>query len=99
MGSSRDSRYWTCPSCCVEFDWEDGSAENHHPEQCRRKMADAAQWDADVQKGRQILHRRVLDKLKRDWCTDPNNCKRCKTMAWDQVNHAHAGIPVGEQKA
>jgi hypothetical protein len=36
----------------------------------------------------------------RDTCTDPNNCRRCghQTPTWDQVNHEHAGIPVGPQK-
>lgn len=36
----------------------------------------------------------------RDVCTDPDNCRRCghATPTWDQVNHEHAGIPVGPQK-
>jgi hypothetical protein len=45
--------------------------------------------------------RAYLDQraTKRDWCTDADNCKRCKAPTWDQVNHSHAGIPVGAQKA
>jgi hypothetical protein len=35
----------------------------------------------------------------RDYCTDPGNCKRCKAATWDQTNHAHAGIPLGAQRA
>lgn len=98
MGSIMDSRYWTCPSCCTQFDWEDGGAESHHPEQCRRSRAADAQWQADVQKGRKLLNKRVRESLQRDWCTDPDNCQRCKALAWDQVNHSHAGIPIGTQK-
>lgn len=30
---------------------------------------------------------------QRDWCTDPDNCGRCKAPTWDQLNHSHAGIP------
>jgi hypothetical protein len=38
------------------------------------------------------------DAPQRDYCTDPDNCKRCAAPAWDQVNHHHAGIPIGTQK-
>jgi hypothetical protein len=31
---------------------------------------------------------------RRDWCTDPDNCGRCKAPQWDQHNHNHAGIPL-----
>jgi hypothetical protein len=31
---------------------------------------------------------------RRDWCTDPDNCSRCKAPQWDQHNHSHAGIPL-----
>jgi hypothetical protein len=34
----------------------------------------------------------------RDWCTDPDNCKRCKAPNWDQLKHDHAGIPLGQQR-
>lgn len=33
----------------------------------------------------------------RDWCTDPDNCQRCKAPTWDQKNHHHAGIPFAAQ--
>lgn len=35
---------------------------------------------------------------ERDYCTDPNNCPRCKAATWDQVKHEHAGIPQGRQR-
>lgn len=30
----------------------------------------------------------------RDWCTDPDNCQRCKAATWDQKKYHHAGIPL-----
>ena len=56
MGSSHDSRYWTCPSCCTQFDWDDDSAPSkHHPEACRRARADDAKWQAELQRGKELL--------------------------------------------
>lgn len=37
------------------------------------------------------------ERERRDWCTDPDNCARCKAPEWDQPKHHHAGIPVGPQ--
>ena len=34
----------------------------------------------------------------RDFCTDPDNCRRCKAPDWDQENHSRAGLPLGRQK-
>ena len=38
-------------------------------------------------------------KEQRDWCTDPDNCRRCKAPAWQQTKLNHAGIPLGEQRS
>ena len=38
------------------------------------------------------------DDPKRDWCTDPDNCQRCKAPEWDQHKHRHAGIPMPTPK-
>jgi len=37
----------------------------------------------------------VMDATTLDVCTDPNNCKRCKTAMRHRGNLDHAGIPVG----
>lgn len=66
MGSILHGRYWTCPQCLNQFDWEDGSAKNHHPEQCRRDSADARQWRADVEKGRALADKMARDALARE---------------------------------
>jgi hypothetical protein len=42
MGSTMDSRYWVCPSCFCQFDWEDGSAEAHDADKCRQSQDAAA---------------------------------------------------------
>ena len=31
MGSSLDSRYWTCKACFRQFDWEASENSNNHP--------------------------------------------------------------------
>lgn len=39
MGSSHDSRYWVCPHCCVQFDWEAEGVDNpetHDQDRCAR---------------------------------------------------------------
>lgn len=36
---------------------------------------------------------------ERDYCTDPDNCQRCKAFAWDQHKHEHAGIPLSQVAA
>ena len=40
MGSSMDSRYWTCPSCNKQFDWEAGHRRiaKHDPAKCMAKI-------------------------------------------------------------
>jgi hypothetical protein len=38
MGSIMDSRYWTCPSCCCQFDWEKGEPQGHDSDECRREL-------------------------------------------------------------
>jgi len=43
-------------------------------------------------------HHDIAECCKRDWCTDPDNCPRCKAATWDQVNYHHVGIPIGAQK-
>jgi hypothetical protein len=46
---------------------------------------------------------RALERAKqlddRDWCTDPDNCRRCKAPVSEQTKLSHAGIPVGPQRA
>jgi hypothetical protein len=36
MGSSMGSRYWVCPSCCRQFDWdtEPEKIREHDPRVC-----------------------------------------------------------------
>lgn len=51
------------------------------------------QWHAWL--ARAALASRPVDGADtRDWCTDPDNCRRCKAPAWDQHKHHHAGIPL-----
>ncbi len=40
MGSSADSRYWTCPSCNKQFDWETGHRRvaRHDPAKCMAQI-------------------------------------------------------------
>lgn len=39
MGSSMDSRYWVCPTCCKQFDWEKEPdvIKNHDPSTCSKR--------------------------------------------------------------
>jgi hypothetical protein len=32
MGSIMDSRYWTCPICCKQFDWQADRESTLHPD-------------------------------------------------------------------
>lgn len=38
MGSVMDSRYWTCPDCFRQFDWENDNAPQKHKCLERNKM-------------------------------------------------------------
>jgi hypothetical protein len=42
MGSVMDSRYWVCPSCFRQFDWEaptnsPNNPNNHDEKECEKK--------------------------------------------------------------
>lgn len=37
MGSSMDSRYYVCPHCFRQFDWNDGSAQSHDSIACGKR--------------------------------------------------------------
>lgn len=50
-------------------------------------------WDALVGKTA-ASGESAAPRLLRDWCTDPDNCARCKAPQWDQHRHSHAGIPL-----
>lgn len=50
----------------------------------------------ELNEGDVYLRADALDE--RDYCTDPDNCSRCKAATWDQPNRFHAGIPVGPQR-
>jgi hypothetical protein len=72
------------------------------------KHATLAEWWAEKQAAKQSLcpHEHATNDWRlhnsgtpaplklRDWCTDPDNCLRCKAPQWDQQNHDHAGIPL-----
>lgn len=50
MGSIMDSRYWTCPHCCTQFDWNNKTRgpDSHDAEKCRkRKVALHAKPEID----------------------------------------------------
>jgi transposase-like protein len=49
------SRYWTCPSCCTQFDWQDGSAGQHSEKLCRQQQKTRAALDRLLRIDRELL--------------------------------------------
>lgn len=46
MGSIMDSRYWTCRSCCQQFDWESATnrPEDHDEKKCAAQQKADREW-------------------------------------------------------
>lgn len=61
MGSSMDSRYWVCPKCCIQYDWNKDEDEiNRHNCVKRERSADATPPDPENSKKLQFK----LDQAK-----------------------------------
>lgn len=63
MGSILNSRYWTCPHCFTQFDWEASESSSNHPDshdsdKCLQRRLEEKSEIASTEQSRRQLSKR-----------------------------------------